>query len=316
MVTYNRRQFLKAGGAALGLAALGGLPLACSQKQSAQWEGFRYSMCNESLRDRSWAEQCDVIGRNGYTGVEIASFTLVEKGVQEISPSQRQQMVRDASNAGIEVVGLHWLLSPPPEGLHFTTPDKAVRQRSIGYLDQLIDFCGDLGGKVMVFGSPNQRSTTGGATVEEANQYFADGLAQVADHARQRDVKILLESLSKDQTDVVNTLAEAMEIVNEIDHPAIQTMFDFHNTADETEPLDVLVKKYFDHIYHVHVQEMDGTYLGTGDAVHNYVKSFQTLKNLGYDGWVSLEVFDFSPGGETIASESMKTLKQIEAQVV
>lgn len=316
MVTYNRRQFLKAGGAALGLAALGGLPLACSQKESAQWDGFRYSMCNESLQDRSWAEQCDVIGRNGYSGVEIAAFTLVDKGVQEISPSERQQMVRDASNAGLEVVGLHWLLSPPPEGLHFTTPDKAVRQRSIAYLDQLIDFCGDLGGKVMVFGSPNQRSTTGGATVQEAKQYFANGLAQVADHAQQRDVKILLESLSKDQTDVVNTLAEAMEIVNQVDHPAIQTMFDFHNTANETEPHDVLVKKYFDHIYHVHVQEMDGEYLGTGDAVHNYVKTFQTLKNLGYNHWVSLEVFDFSPGGETIAGESMKTLKQIEAQVV
>lgn len=316
MTTYNRRKFLKTSGAALGLAALGGLPLACSQQSNAKWGGFRYSMCNESLRDRSWAEQCAVVGQNGYKGIEIAAFTLVDKGVQEISPAQRQQMVRDAQNAGLQVAGLHWLLSPPPEGLHFTTPDKAVRQRTVGYLNELIDFCGDLGGKVMVFGSPAQRSTTDGATVEEAKQYFADGLAQVADHAQQRDVKILLESLSKDQTDVVNTLAEAMEIVNKVNHPAIQTMFDFHNTADETEPLDVLIRKYFDHIYHVHVQEMDGTYLGTGNAVHDYVKSFQTLKNLGYDGWVSLEVFDFSPGGETIARESMNTLKKIEAQIV
>jgi len=197
--------------------------------------------------------------------------------------------------------------------LHFTTPDAAVRQKSVDYLNALIDFSGDLGGPYMTFGSPKQRNTMG-ISKAEAKKYFADGLAKVADHAQQRGVKILIEHLGSSQTDVVNTLAEALEVAQRVNHPAIQIMFDFHNTEDETEPLDALIKKYYKNIYHVHVQEMNGKYLGTGNAVNDYVKSFQLLKDLKYDKWVSLEVFDFSPGGKTIAQESMKVLKEIEGK--
>ncbi len=272
-------------------------------------------MCNESMQERTWAEQCQIIGRSGYTGVEIASFTLVDNSVQELSQSQRQQMVADMEEAGIECAGLHWLLAPPPEGLHFTHPQASRRREAVAYLDELIDFCGDLQGDVMVFGSPQQRGTTGGISVEQATDHFADGLEQVADHAEERGVKILIEPLGSEATDVVNTMAEAREIVREIDHPAISMMFDFHNTTDETEPFDALVDQYYDNIDHVHVQEMDGTYLGTGDAVTEFVPAFQTLKDQGYDKWVSLEVFDFTPGGKTIANKSMATLRQIERKL-
>lgn len=281
----------------------------------ADWSGFKYAMCNESLQERSWREQCQIIGEAGYTGVEIAPFTLVEQGVQEIGASERKELARAMEEAGLECVGLHWLLAPPPEGLHFTTPDEAVRQKAVAYLDRLIDFCGDLGGTVMVFGSPNQRSATGGLSVQEAQKRFAEGLSQVADHALARGVLILVEPLGSDQTGVVNTLASAMEVVRQVHHPAIQTMFDFHNTVDETQPMHELIEQHYANLFHVHVQEMDGTYLGTGDAVEDYVQTFQALKDLGYARWISLEVFDFSPGGKTIAQESMKTLKQIEAKL-
>jgi sugar phosphate isomerase/epimerase len=61
---------------------------------------------------------------------------------------------------------------------------------------------------------------------------------------------------------------------------------------------------------------MDGKHLGIGTAVNDYVKAFQTLKDLKYDKWISLEVFDFSPGGKKIAEESIRTLKEIEAQLL
>jgi sugar phosphate isomerase/epimerase len=103
-----------------------------------------------------------------------------------------------------------------------------------------------------------------------------------------------------------------MEMVG---HPAIRMMFDFHNTADETEPLAALIRKFYDGLEHVHVQEMDGRHLGTGGAANDFVEAFQVLKNLGYDRWVSLEVFDFSPGGANIAKESMRILKEIESRL-
>lgn len=317
MSKYSRRDFIRTTGGILGAATLGSMIPGCSKKEKAAescWQGFKYAMCNESMQELRWEDQCEIVGNAGYKGIEIAAFTLVKEGVQEITPTQRKVMVNTMKNNGLECVGLHWLLAPPPKGLHFTTPDAAVRKKTIAYLNELIDFCGDLGGTVMVFGSPKQRNAIG-ISIDEAKKYFTEGLAQVADHAQQRGVKILIEPLDKSQTDVINTMAEALEIVKQINHPAIETMFDFHNTVDETEPFDVLIKKYFDHIYHVHVQEMDGQYLGTGDAVTRYVKAFQTLKDLNYDKWISLEVFDFSPGGKVIAESSMKVLKEIEAKL-
>ena len=223
-------------------------------------------------------------------------------------------MVSVMKNAGLECVGLHWLLAPPPKGLHFTTPDPGVRRKTVAYLDTLIDFCGDLGGSYMIFGSPKQRDTKG-IPVEQAKKYFAEGLTAVADHAQQRSIEILVEPLGKRTTDVVNTLAEASQLAEQVNHPAIQMMFDFNNTVDETEPFDVLLRKYHKNIHHVHVQEMGGKHLGTGNAVNDYVKAFQVLKDLQYNHWISLEVFDFSPGGRTIAAESMNTLKQIEGKL-
>jgi D-psicose/D-tagatose/L-ribulose 3-epimerase len=314
MAQYSRRQFLQATG---GMVTAAALPLGCENVQcpcSNKWAGFQYAMCNESMRELSWAQQCKIISDAGYTGVEIAAFTLVKQGVQDISPAQRKEMCKTMKDNGIECVGLHWLLAPPPKGLHFTTPDAALRQKTIDYLNALIDFSGDLDGPYMIFGSPKQRNTLG-ISKTEAQKHFADGLAKVADHAQKRNVKILIEHLGSEQTDVVNTLAEAMEVARMVNHPAIQIMFDFHNTPDETEPFDVLIKRYYKHIYHVHVQEMDGKHLGKGNAVNDYVKSFQLLKDLKYDKWVSLEVFDFTPGGKVIAEESIKVLKEIEAKL-
>jgi sugar phosphate isomerase/epimerase len=151
--------------------------------------------------------------------------------------------------------------------------------------------------------------------VAEAQKYLVAGLAGVAGHAHRRGVKILVESLGHNQTDVVNTLAEAVEILERVNHPAIQTMFDFHNTLDETDSFSDLIDRYFPRIHHVHVQEMDGSYVGSGTGAADFAAAFQKLKDRNFDKWISVEFFDFSPGPAIIALESLKTLKRIEAQL-
>jgi sugar phosphate isomerase/epimerase len=318
MCKQNRRDFIKAGVNLLGAAGLSpllGSYVNIENSKPNGWTGFNYCICNESMQDLPWQQQCEIISSSGYKAVEIAAFTLVKESIKELTASDRNNLVAAMNNTGIVCQGLHWLLAPPPRGLHFTTPDKQTRQTSVSYLHELIDFCGDLGGQYLTFGSPKQRSTKG-VSIDEAKKNFAEGLASVADHAAERGTKILIEALDKSQTDVVNTMAEAMDIVEMVAHPAIQIMFDFHNTGNETESFEVLIKKYYPFIFHVHVMEMDGKHLGTGNSVNQYINAFQTLKDLHYDRWVSLEVFDFSPGGRVIAEESMKVLKQIEAKLI
>jgi sugar phosphate isomerase/epimerase len=118
---------------------------------------------------------------------------------------------------------------------------------------------------------------------------------------------VLVEALPIEQCDVIQTLAEAAAIVQEIGSPAVRTMFDVHNAIDEAEPHAVLVDRHFDIIRHVHVNELDGRHCGTGN--YDFKPVFEVLRRRNYQGWVSLEAFDFTPGAETLASESLRYLE-------
>ncbi|MCS7315967.1 MAG: sugar phosphate isomerase/epimerase family protein [Bryobacterales bacterium] len=268
---------------------------------------FKHATCNEGFKDWDFAQAAKAIRKAGYEGIELAPFTLAEDATT-VPAEKRREYRRIIESEGLTFVGLHWLLVGPKD-IHVTTPDRAIRERSWRYVHGLIDLCADLGeGGVMVFGSPKQRSSTGGLSPEEAKKHFVEGLAGLADHAAQRGVTVLVEALSPDQTDVVTSLAEAVEVVQAINHPAIRTMFDTHNAVAETEPHDVLVDRYFDLIRHVHVNEMDGRRPGLGD--YDFKPVLRVLKRRNYQGWVSLEAFDFSGGPDKVVEESLRYLEQ------
>jgi sugar phosphate isomerase/epimerase len=267
---------------------------------------FRHSICNEAFQQWPFADACKAIRQAGYTGIEIAPFTLAETPAA-ITPAQRAQYRDIIASEGLRFVGLHWLMVSP-KGLHVTGPDADLRRQSWDHIRALIDLCADLGpGGVMVFGSPQQRSTTGGVTREQATRHFIDGLAAVAPQAESRGVQVLVEALPIGQSDVVQTLAEAVAIVNQIASPAIGTMFDVHNAVDERESHAALVERYFDFIRHVHVNELDGRHCGAGS--YNFKPVLEVLQRRGYAGWLSLEAFDFTPGAERLAAESLRHLE-------
>lgn len=267
---------------------------------------FRHAICNEAYQGWDFADACRSIKNIGYEGIEIAPFTLADDPATVPKP-QRAEYARIMASEGLTFAGLHWLLVAP-KGLHVTTPDDTLRLRSWKHIQRLIELCADLGpNSVMVFGSPHQRATAGGSTREEATRRFIDGLASVAPHAEQHGVRILIEALPANQTDVVLSLDEAAAIVGQINSPGIRTMFDTHNAVDEAEPHEQLVCKYFPLIEHVHVNETDGGHCGTGD--YDFKPVLASLKRLKYKGWVSLEAFKFDPGAETIARESLRYLQ-------
>jgi len=269
---------------------------------------FRYATCNEAFKDYDFRKACQIIRAAGYSGIEIAPFTLAEDPAT-ISAAQRTEYRRIMSGEGLTFVGLHWLMVSPA-GLHTTTPDEALRQRSWTHIDTLIDLCADLGpAGVMVFGSPGQRSTAGGLTPEAATENFVNGLIGIAPHAEDRGVTVLVESLPSGQTDVVQSLEEAASIVTRIGSPAIRTMFDSHNAVDEVENHAVLVDRYFDVIRHIHVNEIDGSHPGRGD--YDFRPVLTILKQRGYTGWISLEAFDFSYAPEVIITETIDYLRKV-----
>ena len=267
---------------------------------------FRHAICNEAFEKFPFGDACRAIRKAGYEGIEIAPFTLAEDP-STIPVSQRREYRSIIQSEGLRFVGLHWLMVSP-QGLHVTTPDTALRTRSWQHIRNLVDLCADLGpGGVMVFGSPNQRATTGGLTREQATRHYVDGLASVAPHAAESGVTILVEALPKGQCDVVQTLDEAATIVQEINSPGVRTMFDTHNAVDEIEPHAVLLDRHYGLIRHVHVNEMDGKHCGAGS--YDFKPVLSVLQGRGFPGWVSLEAFDFSPGAEKLASDSLRYLE-------
>src|SRR5882724_1236233 len=264
------------------------------------------------FKDWPFGDAAKFVRSTGYTGLEIAPFTLAENP-SDISPTQRAQYRSIFESEGLAFVGLHWLMVSP-KGLHVTTPDDDLRNRSWQHIRDLIDLCADLGPDgVMVFGSPHQRATTGGLTREQATRNYVDGLASVAPHAAERGAMILVEALPKTQCDVVQSLDEAASIVREIGSPGVRTMFDTHNAIDEAEPHAVLLDRHYDLIRHVHVNELDGRHCGAG--TYDFKPVLSVLRRRNFPGWVSLEAFDFTPGAEKLANDSLRYLESEIAQL-
>jgi D-psicose/D-tagatose/L-ribulose 3-epimerase len=273
---------------------------------------FRHAICNEAFEGWPFADACRAIRKAGYGGIEIAPFTLAEDPAT-IPPGLRREYRDIIASEGLDFVGLHWLMVSP-KGLHVTTPDADLRNRSWRHIRQLADLCADLGsGGILVFGSPKQRGTTGGLSRTEATRHFVEGFAEVAPHAGERGVTVLIEALPLAQCDVVTSLDEAAACVRQIDHPAIRTMFDSHNAVEEAEPHATLVGRHYDLIRHIHVNEMDGSHPGTGS--YDFKPVFEVLRRRAYGGWISLEAFDFTYGAERLANDSLRYLESEIARI-
>lgn len=270
---------------------------------------LRYAICNETFTGSSFQEGCRIARRTGYAGLEIAPFTLGDDPAR-LAPAKRREIRDIMASENIGYAGIHAFLSAP-KGLLLTASDEALRARSWDYFRKMIDLCADLGAPgVMVFGSSKQRQATDGVPVAEAKGRIRDGLAAIASHAQARRVMVLLEPLAPHLCNVINSLAECVEIVRAIGSPAVQTMFDTHNAVLEKQPHGAALREYYQFIRHVHLNEMDGRRPGAGN--YDFAGLLATLKELRFPGWVSVEVFDFTGGGESIARESLQHLRGAE----
>lgn len=291
-MTLARRSFL------FGCAA----PLAGAERSGL-------AICSETFAGMKFADACQAARRTGYAGLEIEPAGLGDDPAG-LPAAERRSIRRIVEGEGLQCVGLHSFLKAPP-GLHLTAPGVNVRTRTWDYFARLIDLAADLTDRpVMVLGSGKQRQAVDGVTTQLAIQRLTEGLQHIAPIAALRRVTILMEPLAPQLCNVVNTLAEAMQIVRAVDSPAVQTIFDTHNTAAETRPLDVLIREYLPHIRHVHLNEMDGRHPGAADFDFPLVLS--TLRRCGYTGWLSVEVFDFKPDGETVARLANQYLRKIK----
>jgi sugar phosphate isomerase/epimerase len=262
---------------------------------------MKIAICNELFEGWPIEKVFEYAAQLGYDAVELAPFTLAETA-GDISPSERKKIVAAAKAAGVEIAGLHWLLVKP-EGLYINHPDKEIRKKTQNYLKQVIDLCGDLGGKVLVHGSPNQRNIQEGWDPAETWKRARQTFEICTQAAEKRGVLYCLEALTTADTNFINTFDQALEMVNEIGHPNFQTMFDCRSiSASSTSDLPQVLEKALQtgKLRHIHVNDPNGRGPGFGNL--QFAPLLKVLLESNYAEYISVEVFDFNPDPRTIAS--------------
>jgi len=267
---------------------------------------MRFAVCNEMFGRREIEWVFRFAAEAGFSGVEIAPFTLAES-VTDVPRERRKEIRAAAEKAGVEIVGLHWLLVSP-KGLSLNSPDDAVRKRTFDYFCHLIEFCSDIGGSVMVVGSPKQRNVPNGVPRERIWKITREFFIDCTPMAKKKAVTICIEPLAREETNFINTAAEGIKLVDEVASPYFKLHLDVKAMHDEARPLEAIIESSRGYLAHFHAN--DANRKGPGFGPTDFVPIFRALKQTGYKGYISIEAFEYDPDPLAMAKEGLAYLKK------
>ncbi len=268
---------------------------------------MKFGICSEIFKDWNDIDRTvNYVKEVGYDGLEIAPFTFAPY-VTSIPASTREHIVRAAAAAELEIAGIHWVMIGP-EGMHLTHPSKDVRDRTAQYCVDLVHFCGDIGGKVIVFGSPKQRNLMEGVTFDQGMSYAQEVLEPMLPVCEERGVTFCIEPLSHQETNFLQNAAEAGQLVERMSHPNFQMILDVKAMTPEQDDRPVLIRRHANNMAHFHAN--DANLEGPGFGEVDFGPIFEALKEINYQHYVSVEVFKFDAGPEAIATKSLEYMKQ------
>jgi len=265
----------------------------------------RYAICNETFGDWPLARACECAAACGYTALEIAPFTLAPLATN-VSAEDRAEIRRTLAAAGLDCAGLHWLLAKT-DGFHVTHPDRSVRDRTVAYLGELARLCADLGGRVLVFGSPKQRNLLPGVSHAQATDNLYEVFSRFLPVLESTGTVVALEPLSPAETDVLTTAAETCRLIERIGSPRVRLHLDVKAMASEPDSIPEIIRTSARHLEHFHANDVNLQGPGFGNV--DFVPIFSALAEAHYQGWVSVEVFDYTPGAERLARESIEYMQ-------
>jgi sugar phosphate isomerase/epimerase len=267
---------------------------------------MKFAICNETFQDWPFDKAFAFARQCGYTGIEFAPFTI-HNNAYEISAERRREVRRQAEDAGLEVVGLHWLLAFT-EGYYLTSPEAEVRRRTSEYLAELARMCRDLGGKVLVLGSPKQRNLLPGVSHDQALEYAADVLRGVLPALEECGVVLAVEPLGPEEGDFLRTAELGVRLIEMVDSPRCRLHLDVKAMASEDKPIPDIIRDSAAWIEHFHANDPNRRGPGMGDV--DFRPIFAALRQVDYQGWVSVEVFDYTPGVEALVRDSIEYMQQ------
>lgn len=270
---------------------------------------MKYAICNELYGDWTYEKAFSHARACGYEGLEIAPFTI-HPDATKIRVTERDRVRRLAEKNQLEIIGLHWLLAKT-KGFHLTHPDRDVRANTAHYLTELARLCHDLGGRIMVFGSPGQRNLVAGLNDQQATDHAVEVFQRIAEDLENLGVTLALEPLGPEEGDFMLTAASAIEVARRVNSPMVRLHLDVKAMSTESKTIPEIIAESRDWLVHFHANDPNRQGPGMGNV--DFEPIFMALREINYDDWISVEVFDYSPGIDVLARKSIQNLKAAEA---
>jgi D-psicose/D-tagatose/L-ribulose 3-epimerase len=250
--------------------------------------------------------------RMGYEGVEVPIFDL--------DPAKWKRWHALLDGLGLERTA-NTVIAPEHNPV---SADPAVRKAAYAHMQKVVDACATVGSRILC--GPHQVALgvfTGRGATDDEWKRSVEHLRRVAEYAAEAGVVLAEEVVNRFEIYHLNVLDQAVRLVDEVDHPNCRIHLDtFHAHIEEKDPA-AAIRRAGRRIAHVHISENDRGVPGTGSVAWD--PTFDALRDIGYDGWLTVEAFgNFLPNlaaatkiwrplfasEEQLASEALAFLRQ------
>ena len=270
---------------------------------------MKISLCNEVIAELPFEEQCDVMAKLGYDGVEIAPVTLSDEP-HRLPTARRNEIRKIAADAGLPITSLHYLMVAP-KGLSITAKDAAVRALTFEVMRGLVQLAADLGAKLLIHGSPAQRQLDPGDEAD-GHKRGVEFFAAAGEAACAAGITYLLEPLARGHTAFVNTVEEAAAIVRAVGNRGLRTMVDCSAAGlSEAEPVADVLNKWLPSGLIAHIHFNDPNRRGPGEGELQFGPIIAALEAADYPGIAAIEPFIYEPDGPTCAARAIGYMRGV-----
>lgn len=230
----------------------------------------------------------DTSARLGYDAVEITAALHLPVSS---STGRRREVLHQIHDAGIVCSGLHYIFDGSIRLLSTREDD---RRASVDYLRKIIDVAADLEAPTVIVGSGGKTRSFEPEWDREASiRSMSESIYQAAEYAAERNVYLAMEAINRYETNFLNTMQEATEFAELVNHPNVRTMADtYHMNIEEINPAES-VRRYGHALQNLHLA--DSNRQAPGEGHFDFRSLFRALDEIGYDKYCSYEVFGLYP---------------------
>lgn len=237
------------------------------------------------------------VGLAGLETAKAVGFDFVELGTTEIaalSDADFEAALARAKAVGLPTPNANLFL---PASLKLTGPQPASVDEQMAYVRKALDRLQRFGVTILCFGSGGARRVPDGFPKDQAFAQLVAFGKRIAPEAQARGITVVIEPLRRQETNIINSAAEGLALVQAVGHPHFQLLIDFYHLASEQEDPAIVVKAR-DHVRHLHTANPNGRVFPLDWNEFDYAPFFARLREIGYTGRISVEASTKDLAGE------------------